>query len=573
MIRQTVRSLALLAAGLMLAGVAFGQAPVLRQAASATQLVAAEYFGSTNGREIQTSAFDLDSDSTNGVQRPYVSLGVGSAAIAANNQADITFTLGGATFSQTVSPTALDLRTDANCATVGGNAPTTSVQSGGARGDSAVTFRVVANGSLDSGQFLCFWVPNLQATLTTVSAPTVMPPQLGVSVTATIAAVSGASSPFPGRISGPVAGDVDANNDNDALDGAEVGSSPNPGSVLFRAERVLVTSLGTGGTAMVALADRTKIIAIGGGGTPDPSAANPRSAATGLSLGTLSIEVSADATSGMIKQLDGMNAVTAGEIDSSLGGQVMVSVSGPFQSGDKVVFGAGSEAQQIAPADGMASRSLQLEVGMTSIVYVPGGTEILRPATFTTTAKYSFNNLNNNSNLAIMATTGQITYAGINIEGYAYGVVRGGGVDRSIIRVTCEAGSGMCQIFGDCTDQSGMNYFGGPVPVGAGETAVWTSEQLAAVIDGGWESGRARCDIWSTHPLAVQHMVRAGHVLINNSTVVGRGLDERTDSGTGTSVANVKSVVDDICDSVAGIADLDTTTDGNQSTPCLNTAN
>ncbi|MCY4343660.1 MAG: hypothetical protein OXE83_08840 [Gammaproteobacteria bacterium] len=551
MIRQTMRCLVLAAAGLAVAGGAWGQ--ILRQSSSAPVMVALEYFGASAGREIEASGFS---------PRPYVALTPGDTAVGLGNVAEITFTLTGATFSQTVSPANLDRRTACTAATTEQGLLAT-VARGGARGDSSVTFRAEISGTgaaaLSSSSALCFWVPNVQATLANLSPPGTPPATqvMGVGVTATISQSGAASNPFPSRISGPAAGDVDADMSND-ITGAEIGSSPNSAARVFTGARALNTRLLGGGMAQVALTDRTKIAS---GGLPDPSASNPRTAATGLLVGRLSIAAASNASS--IWQLDGGGAVIDGDgdLDGSLGGQITVSVGGPFQEGDKVVFDLpGSTAARSVPASGgMASTSLELDPGVTPIVYVPGG-GTLTPSTFVAMAKYAFNSLDNDSALRIAPTSGTITYRGINVEGYAYGVVRGGGVESSIARVTCEAVSGACQVFADCTDQAGESYFGGPVPVPAGATAVWTSDALAGVLEGGWDAGRGRCEIWSTHSLAVQHMVRSGHALINNSTVVGRGLDENADGG-------IQAVADRICRSVgSGDGEQDGDDDGDGGT-------
>ena len=538
MIRQTVRSLALAALGLALASGAWGQS--LRQSASMPAMVALEYFGAAGGREIEASGFDLDS-ATTGLQRPYVAL-TPTAAISVGNVADITFTLTGATFSQTVSPANLDRRSACTSSDTT-EGLSISVAGGGARTDSSVTFRVEATAAFDSSAALCFWVPNLQATLANLSPPGTPPADqmMGVAVTATIKQGVTNSNPFPARISGPAAADVDTDSSG-SVDGAEVGNAPNAPSSIFIGERALVTSLGDGGMAMVALADRSKIAS---GGTPDPSASDPKAAAMGLLVGTLSVKVATNAAT-EIWQLDGGGFVVDGDdLDGSLGGQVMLSVGGPFQDGDKVVFDLpGESTRSVTPSGGMASTSVELAPDTTTpIVYVPGGTGVLRPAKFAAMAKYAFNSLDNNSALPIMASVGSITYQGITVQAYAYGVVRGGGMDTSYGRATCEAASGMCQLFADCTDQDGTAHFGGPVPIAAGATAVIDSDALAGALGGGWDKGRGRCDIWSTAPLAFQHMVRSHGLLINNSAVVGRGLDENADD-------SIQGVVDRICASV-----------------------
>ena len=551
MIRQTVRSLALAALGLALASGAWGQA--LRQSASMPAMVALEYFGAAGGREIEASGFDLDSG-TDGQQRPYVAL-TPTADISAGNVADITFTLTGATFSQTVSPANLDRR---SACTEAATTPglSISVVGGGARTDSSVTFRVEATAAFGSSASLCFWVPNVQATLANLSPPGTPPADqvMGVAVTATIKQGVTNSSPFPARISGPAAADVDSDSSG-GVDGAEVGNAPNAPSSIFTGARALVTGLGTGGMAMVALADRSKIAS---GGTPDPSASDPKAAAMGLLVGSLSVSVAPTAATA-IWQLDGGGFVVDGDgdLDGSLGGQVMLSVGGPFQDGDKVVFDLpGESTRSVTPSDGMATTSVELAPSTTPIVYVPGGTGVLRPAKFAAMAKYAFNSLDNNNDLPITPSVGNITYQGITVQAYAYGVVRGGGIDTSYGRATCEAASGMCQLFADCTDQDGMNYFGGPVPIPAGATAVIDSDALAGALGGGWEKGRGRCDIYSTAPLAFQHMIRSHGLLINNSAVVGRGLDENADD-------SIQAVVDRICASVgSGDGEQDGADDG-----------
>ena len=544
MIRQTVRSMALAALGLALAGGAWGQ--TLRQSTSTEAMVAHEYFGAAGGREILASKFDVDPDTAD-QQAPYVGLGVAGAAIAEGNVADITFTLGGATFSSTVAPSNLDLR-DTACGGTRQAGLSVSVGSGGAKGDVSVTFRVESTAALAVDAHICFWVPDLMATLTKVSAAGEMPEEMGVNVTASIAQVASNSSPFPGLVNG-----MDVDHDMDASTAAIAG--PITDRTIFTAARALMASVGEGAVAMVNIDDRTKIAS---GGMPDPSAADPSKAMMGVLVGELTVDPSSDAATTW--KLDGSGYVATSStsggavdtLDASLGGRVKLSVAGPFHADDKVVFGSGDSAREEKVADGMARAEVDIELGAsTMIVYVPGGSGILKPSEFTATAEYAFNSSANNNDLPILsdaggkASIGQITYAGITVEGYAYGVVRGGGTENSVVRATCEAPAGKCSVFLDCTSQDGMNYFGGPAMVDAGATARWDSDDIRGVLEDGWDMGRGRCELWSDAPLAVQHMVRGGG-LINNSAVVGRSLDEGTDDA----IAAVRMVVDDICDSI-----------------------
>ncbi|MYF48980.1 MAG: hypothetical protein F4220_02350 [Gammaproteobacteria bacterium] len=549
MIRQTMRSAALAVVGLLLANVAWGQGPVLRQASSAMQYVASEYFGG-EARMVQVSNMDVDRPETdNGQQRPYVGLTLSGGPVTRGNSANITFTLHGATFDQPASPTNLDQRPNtggAVCAGDRGNAIEASVISGGARGDSSVTYRVELTDTVDAGlpndNAICFWVPDLSVTLATISAPGATPVVRGVNVTASaIEPVVSSGTPFPSRISGPLAGDMDANDDGDALDGAEVGSAANTDATILQATPALTASLGMGGKAYVAITDRTKIAQ---GGTPDPSESNPSSATMGLSVGMLSVQVSQMD----IWELDGGGLLPKKQIDGSLSGQIDLTVAGRFQSGDRVVVGSGPTALAGEIEGMVAEVSVQTAMiaGM-PIVYVPGGVDALKPGTFTAGAAYLFNDRRNANAAITPMSMGEIKYAGIEVEGYAYGVVRGGAMDRSFVRVTCESATD-CAIFADCTGQDGTNYFEAAPPIPGGQTVAWNSDDIEGLVGDGWTAGRGRCDVLSNGELSVQHLVRSGGILVNSSSVVGRSLDLRADRAR----AQIDTVVDNICSSVKG---------------------
>lgn len=555
MIRQTVRSFALAVAGLLLAGVAWAQDPVLRQVTSAAQLLASEHFGG-EPRVVSVSKMDLDG-ATEGVQRPYVGLNVQGAGVSPGNVAEITFTLAGATFDQAATPGNLDQR-GADCAGTAGTNLKVSVVSGGARGDNAVTFRAETAGetalAVDTTA-ICFWVPDLSVTL----APSGM--NRVVDVTAAIKATTNVGVPFPGTVNG--------NNVNAEGMATPDNNTGEPGPItaktILQAAEMLTADLGMGGTGQVNVSDRTKIAS---GGKPDPSVVGAGAKTTGLLLGTLSIRLSTQS----IWKLDGSGPLSGETIDASLSGQVKLSVGGQFQSGDMVVYGSGATALKAAISGGMAELSVPIAVGSKELVYVPGGVDVLTPGTFTTGAAYLFNDRRNNNAMITPMVTADVRYLGINVEGYAYGVVRGAGTESSIGRVTCEsAATGSCAIFVDCTDQAGMDYFGAAPPIPVGQTSVWNSDDLAGVLGGGWASGRGSCDIHSNGQLSVQHMVRTGSGLINNSAVVGRGLDEGEEAAREAQIEAVKAVVDNICRSVGDEStgtDRDTTADGTQHTVC-----
>lgn len=574
MIRQMVRSAALFAAGLLLANAAWGQ-PVLTQVSSDAQLVAAEYFGG-EARMVQVSKMDLVADdtadtTTQGVQRPYVGLNLSGADITDGNTADITFTLTGATFDQPASPTNLDQRLAAE---VNGNSCSgpaldvieATVVSGGERGDSSVTYRVEVTDTGDAdftaspSQAICFWIPDLSVTLANVDEAT--PPTRGVTVKATaIKPVASTGTPFPAAICG--APTTMPANPCPMPSGAEVR--------VLQATPALTASLGMGDTAYVAITDRTKIATHG---TRDPSASDPASATMGLRVGSLSVGVSQMD----IWELDGSGFLPKDAVDGSLSGQIDLSVGGRYQSGDKVVVGSGPTALS-ADIDGrMAEVTVQTAViaGM-PIVYVPGGVDALKPGTFTAAGAHLFND-RRNANGPFGMSQGEIKYAGIDVEGYAYGVVRGGGTDRSFVRVTCETAA-PCAIFADCTGQDGMEYFEAAPPIPGGATVAWNSDDIEGLMGDDWTNasmdgrGRGRCDVLSNGELSVQHMLSRGDALVNSSAVVGRSLDLRADRAR----AQIDMVVDNICDSVVGhygrTADFDSGTTGIQTTQDVDDGN
>ena len=542
------------AAGLLLASGAWGQAPVLRQVTSDAALVAWEHFGG-EPRLVQASEFDLD-DVAAGDQRPYVGLNVDGAAIGAGSVAEITFTLDGATFEQTVGPSHLDQRQTGDCSGARVDGLASSVASGGARGESSVTFRAevrdAGGAGLAVGQSVCFWLPDLSAALANVSEAGAERPAMGVNVTAGIRSVRSIGAGFPAAINGnnvDAAGMPTPNNES---------GSPGPVTrkTLFRAVPALAASLGTGATGYVILSDRTRIAF---GGEPDPSRKTQR---TGLRIGTLSVGPSEEAKAGRIWKLDGSGRLDDDAVDATLSGSVALKVAGLFQDGDKVVVGTGRAALEGTPSEGMAEVRAPLGVidGL-PVVYLPGGTDDLRPGAFTLAAVYLFNDPRNRRNAMILPmSTGLIEYIGVSVQGYAYGLFAGGGTDVSFLRVTCEDRAD-CELFLDCRSADNVDHFSPKLDVPAGATAVWSSDAIAGMLGGGWTSETGHCDIHSTGELAVQHMVRSGGRLHNHSVVIGRSLDD-------DAMAGIKAALDDICASV-GSADPDGDPSTDDRTPCV----
>ena len=540
MIEQKMRSALLLLAGSLLAAGAWGQTVKFVQNNQGMVQVASEYFGSADGREV---TFDGD-------KQPMITLQImdddtvtGAGVLDVRNEATLTFTLNGATFASSVNAGDLKLYDNPagneigdTTADVESNAMQKSVASGGTRGDRSVTFDLEVTGTTainpatGGPKFLAFEMPSLQVTPARFSATD---PAAGSGVTVVAGLVAGRSgaSPFPSRVEGSVAANAAGRQAiNPVADGA-----------VITLASALTASVGTGGTAQVALADRKAIIGTSGVSVTMADGAKAR----GLNVGQVSVTLD-DGTGGEIYVLRGDDfAVNTGTLDSTLAGTLNVSVRGPFQTGDRVLLGANQRATGAKPFEmsgGAATVELALRENITAMdmVYVPGGVDDLKPANFVATASWDFNDSDNASGSATRApAVGRLSYQGISSVAYAYGISRANDeATTSFLRVTCASAAPPatgCRIFMDCTGEDGASYFGdltgtGNVPTGA--TGVFTSGQIATALGGGWDSGGGRCDLQSNGSLQVQHMVRtSGNALHNNSVVLGRTHTITTSTG------------------------------------------
>ena len=252
-----------------------------------------------------------------------------------------------------------------------------------------------------------------------------------------------------------------------------------------------------------------------------------------------------------VVDFNGTSSTDDDRLDGQFAGHVDVVVKGTFGTGDKVVYGTPAKAAEIS--DGMAS--VRLPIGLmdapTKFIYVPGGLDELRRGTIAAMAVLSFRaggNASEDPAQAAAVSTGTISYAGVDVDAYAYGVFKRGGPDVSYLRVHCATSplTGGCTVFLDCKDMAGKSYFGEAGVIEADATAVWSSTDVAAVLDGGWSSGKGACDLLSNGTLEVQHMIRSGGALVNNSVVIGRSLVRAAE------LADLRRKLDDICYSVTG---------------------
>ena len=532
MIRHMTRSAALVLSGALLASGAWGQDSVLRQSVTNKISIASEYFGSPDGRKVgkdvvrETAApmvvLTLADDPTDDAT---------SSGVSSGNVARITYSLTGATFAETVSSSALTSNISV----------TTEVVSGGSVGDGSVTLEMTLDADAALTSTFTFSVPLLQVTPAVLSSnPTTgAPTAMGVSVGASLAVRKATGTPFSVSIQ-------DATDIADADGNALTGDANLPDPVLVGSSQVYDTMMPAltyawqapySSTANVDVTSRKGIIRLGAPAV-DPTGEKPATATPALLVGTINITSTATPP----KDLGGRdNAVVVSEtvagdttaltpdkyeVGEKLSGTSDVTVTGPFQSGDMVYLGT----KALTVAGGVASGSVGVEGLLQSkgmkVIYVPGGVDDLKPSTFVAVGMLDFDDgMNASPKSGPVATkgvsVGMIAYDGYTSQGYAYGVVKGGGADGSFVRIGCTSPSG-CKVFLDCTDQAGMPYFGELDPIGGNGTAVASSDVIAEALGGGWATGRGSCSLVSNAGLEVQHMVRAGHTLVNSSVVVNK---------------------------------------------------
>jgi len=538
----------------------------LKQTVTDPYFVATELLGSADGSVIQLSS----AGGTGAAPRPAVRLTlqdgsnaggqVITAVVPSENTAEITFNLVGAVFGQNVGSGTLDLRNVSDDATASGLV--TDVIRGGKEGDSSVTFmvEVTATQGINKNHRISFWVPDLRVSPAIIG--TTMPPNprpvTGVAITASLVGRSAVKGATPGQVPFPMV--------TGGLDTPMVGTTAPTNNYLNRwvvgTGQVVGISMGSPvappNVAEVALKNR-KVFAISNANyTPMGSTSATRS----LRLGTLTVSINSVSSGNTIYTLDPSDPaveIDGGDrkLDSSLAGNIDVVVKGAFKTNDMVRYGTRRTAAKIA--DGMAMVKVPITSAASSsteFMYVPGGVDDLRPGDITVVAMRNFTRSGNNPGRAAMSM-GTIKYAGVNVEAYAHGVVKGGGTDISYLRVRCTKATTGCAVFLDCQDQDGKNYFEEAGIIPAGSTIVWSSDDVAGVLGGGWSKGRGACDLMSDGALDVQHMVRSGQTLVNNSAVVGRslGLNEGQLNGIDKALA-------DICSSLPGHLGREADADG-----------
>ena len=488
MSEQMKRAAVLLAVfGGAFSSVAWGQ--TLALSALNLKEIAAEFFGTPEGRLVGERSEN---------NSPIMAvITVGGDDITAGNEANLTFSLAGATFAGRVSLSQFEA-SDSDVVSF-------SLVEGGQEGDSEVTVRVVVAGDdLADGETITFTLPDLQATPVVIGGPpSFSAPLLGGNVDASIEVTTSTGNSFPDVIGGLVDADVDST----------------PWTIYYLARALAITWADNEATGEVDLMNR-KVL----------TGANEMMPTGSLILGTLT---AAENSMGPFGPAMPKGLTDEGGTDDPVGlddfaGKLVVTATGNFQTDDKVMVDdaelarsedGGSFSGEIAIADA--------EMGV-AVTYHPGGVDDLLPATFNTTAAVQYDDPLNASGAVEGQGTATISYAGLDVAAYAHGIVRAGGVARTYLRVAC-AGATDCSVFASCRDQSGASHFGELGVVAAGGLEVYDSNEIGEALEGGWETGRGRCDLLSDGVLEVQNMLNQGSANVNNSLVTnGAGVLTKT---------------------------------------------
>jgi hypothetical protein len=411
------------------------------------------------------------------------------AVVGNGNVADLTIDISGGEFSGIVPLSSIS---------VSAGVVAFTKTDGGNPGDTTVTFEMDVVVSLPIGTTIDFEVPSL--TNVDLSSPT-----SAVVAVSAIVPTTTAPDPFPNTI-----------DTNDC-------TLPADCTIAVSSSPYTAFDLGSGDTGQVQIDDRP-VIDIGGT-TIDTTPGVAGGSREGLLIGEHDLDL--DIAPPLQRDGDPFSLATGGDGVGSVtlvatgnfraGDIVFIDVNGntDVDTGESFVISGGTATSLPIPADTAEG------LGVLDVYYVPNEVDDLSPEVFGLTATINYVLATNQADAATPPTPpGEIEYDNINFEGYAYGVVRAGGTDRSFVRVTNET-SGPASIFFSCTDDAGNSSFGDFGVLGGNETEAYDSDEIGTLLGGVVFSGRGACDILSDENISTQHKIRSSDILTDNSVVIG----------------------------------------------------
>ena len=437
-----------------------------------------------------------------------------TTTVDSGGQLEVTLTLTGATFGQTVGwtdishGTALDL--------VDGS------QKGGNAGTDSVTFKVTNENAIDSGSD-GGEIANATVRVNLGSledASGLAKDKATVTIGGTSVVTGGGTNNFPTKIATRAYKCHDLNTDNSATDAVTCDGDPKT-SITDQRTVVSATSAVVANSAKgVAFA-----FANGDGGTIDITDRTKLGAsATQIPLGSLTV------TKGTAKDSGGVNAFSAGE---GANANITVTVGGPVRDADTIYLDAGGgkggasndkmdAKEDLSITNGVGSRTFRLSnvASGANVYFAPGGSEAMKKGEFETDFAVEYDSTSATSP-ASKTVKAPLNYHGVMTEAKAYAIPNAGMNDIGNVRIKCDAtGSAKCTVFLDCNGQDGMAYFGElGSTIAAGATTVLQAEAIADVLDVDSWSGRLSCDVLSDKAASAQVLVRSGDSLINNTYI------------------------------------------------------
>ena len=471
-------------------------------------------------------------DGTTNGPKVVIELPDGTAAFSGD--AEIRYTLHGATFGQRVSNT--DLQAMHNAGSISAR-----VIEGGAPGDSSVIFEVeatdfaysatwdpdgTAGGACDAADherveddlkaLLAFAVPPLtEASAALRGRPSPAAPGVLVSVEVDGTSVSGFPR-YPARQQ-VYARDANMDGEKDADNGVRL--------LLGKSgmNAVSVTA-GNGATGTISPESRETLLI----STAVPFPLNPQQ----LTVASVSVGVN-----GTLHESDGspfsVEDNTGRRNDGDGAGSLLVHTTGDFRDGDMLFWDANGNGRydagmeidtmmDMSNGSAMADFSLDDEsLSGGAIIYVPNGKDPLRSGRIATTVSVDYT-LSTNATPQPAVASANLNYAGAEDALLAYAIAPPSNPDDSNIRVRCDK-STPCQVYFACDGADGSGYFGKmDGMIGGRMVDTINADELADVIgaDDMDFMGRMSCEVIGTG-ISVQVLTRSGDALVNNTYVGG----------------------------------------------------
>ena len=454
-----------------------------------------------------------------------------TAGALLSGDAEIIYTLHGATFGQRVSNT--DIRAMHHEGTI-----SSSVIDGGAPGDNQVIFEVEATNlgysaswdpdgtgtdcdaadharAADDGKaLLAFLVPPLtEASAALKGEPSPAAPGVVVSVEVDGTSVGG----FPRYPARQQVFNRDAN-----MDG-EMDADSGRRTLLAKSGANAVTVMADDGSTGTISPDARETLLIS---TAVPFPLDPQQ----LDIASVSVAVNS-----ALAQSDGegfsVEDNTGRRNDGDGAGSLLINTSGDFRDGDMLFWDANGNSKYDAGMEidtvmdmtnGMAEADFGLdEVSAGTIIYVPNGKDPLRSGRIATTVSVEYS-LSTNAVPRPKMASADLSYAGAADALLAYAIAPPSNPDDSNIRVRCDQ-STPCQVYFACDGADGKGYFGkmGDM-IGARMVYTVNADALGDIIgaDDADFTGRMSCEVIGSS-ISVQVLTRSGDALVNNTYVGG----------------------------------------------------